>query len=152
MSTQPILVHKIINFSDPIAKTLLNKLRENQEILHQLKLLTPKTLSDNLISCTKKDYKLLIFTESSVWASQLRFYSPTLLQSLNNQSDLSLKQIQIKILPPISTRDNPSFKHRAPSDDTIKCLKNHATSLVDNDLKRSILRLANSLEKRFSSQ
>ncbi len=152
MSTQPILVHKIINFSDPIAKTLLNKLQENQKILYQLQTLIPETLSNNLISCAKKDDKLLIFTESSVWASQLRFYSPTLLQSLNNQSDILIKQIQIKVLPPISSRNNPPPKHRAPSNTTIKHLKHHATSLIDSELKRSILRLANSLEKRFGSQ
>lgn len=152
MSTQPILVKKIINFSDPIPKTLLKQLEENKNILRRLKPLIPKTMKDSLIGCAKIDGTLLLFTESSAWASQLRFYSPTILQSLNIQSDLAIEKIKIKILPPTLARNRLPSKRRVASSETIKHLKNHAADQVNEELRTAIQRLVNSLEKSIQQR
>ncbi len=148
MSTQPILVYKIINFSDPIPRNLLNKIQKHRSILRKIKSLLPDSLRKNIIDCAIKDNNLLIFTESSVWASQLRFYNPAILQFLNKQEIPKFQRIKIKILPPQRTPTVSQITHVIPSMETVKHLKRHGTTLADSELKQSLQRLAQSLEKR----
>jgi len=148
MSTQPILVYKIIKFSDPIPKSLLNKLQEHRAILCKVKSLLPNALHKNIIDCAIKDNNLLIFTESSVWASQLRFYNPAILQSLNKQAIPKFQRIQIKIQPPQRSPAHSKITHVIPSMETVRHLKRHSINLAESELKLSLQRLARSLEKR----
>lgn len=152
MPTQPILVYKIIKFSDPMLKSLLQKTQEHRSILAKVKSLLPDALSENIIDCAIKNNNLLIFTESSVWASQLRFYSPVILNFLNKQTAMNFQRIQIKILPPQQASANSQITHHIPSMESVKYLKRHGNTLADSELKRSLQRLARSLEKRVLSR
>ena len=148
MPNHPILVHKIIKLRDAVPKSLFVKLEQHRSLIREIKPLLPHFLRQHVMGCATKDRRLLIFTTSSAWASQLRFYSPSLLQTLNKQFNLEIELLQIQILPPKKPHTATRNIHHIPSKQTLEHLKRYSIALNDSELKQSLMRLTQSLEKR----
>jgi hypothetical protein len=109
-------------------------------------------LPDNLAKQTKhcliKERKLLIYTDSAVWATQLRFYNTTILASVTTQNTAPIESLQIKV---ISTQTGLAStltrKALIPSTEKIEALKNNSLSIEDNQLRLALLKLSTTLER-----
>ncbi len=94
-------------------------------------------------NCVLKGRKLVIYTSSAAWASQLRFYSSALLTRINSQSAESIELIQFKIFQPEGLLQDLKKPRKAllPSSSNISLILKNITDSPDSKLKESLIKL-----------
>lgn len=115
-------------------------------LLTEVKSALPKELARHVLHCVQSDKKLLIYTESSSWASQIRFFSMDILTKINAAKQLKLSSIQLRIFSELSYQISPRTA-KLPSSDSLEILnKQFKNSDVNNDiLKQALHRLVKTL-------
>ena len=96
-----------------------------------------------------KGRKLVIYTNSAAWASQLRFYSPALLPIINSQTAESIELIQFRILQPdasIHAQKKPRVA-LLPSANNVGLIHKNIINTPDSKLKESLFKLNNRLKQ-----
>lgn len=151
MPTKPILVQEFFKICAPGPKLINQKLQTHQAIFRQVNSVVPNSIKAHLVDCATKGTKLLLFTDSSAWASQLRFYNPIVLKALKNQSIPPIKQIHIRIVPPEPKHNRRLKKTRTPSLEAINGIRSAGENAEEPVIKNSLVRLASTLEKRLST-
>ena len=95
-----------------------------------------------------KENELLIYTDSSAWASQLRFYRTDLLGAVRSPSyPFIINHIHIRISVPDVPRNSRLRNPRTPSRKTIGDIKAAAHASPDPEMSDSLLRLARRLSE-----
>lgn len=88
-----------------------------------------------------RDGTLILFCDSTAWASRLRYLTPSLLPQLQRHKGLSaLRQIEVKVLP----KQVVVSKERVASlsDQARSCLQACADSIDDDGLRAALLHLS----------
>ncbi len=86
---------------------------------------------------------LTLLGDSSTWAARLRYAAPEILYYLQNECKLSsLKTVRIKVMPPAGSGRRSPRERPAISAASARHLAEVATSMRDNDLQKSLFRLA----------
>lgn len=130
------------SFQSQIPKHLWQQLAQQKQILKAVRSLLPEALAKQVCHALISEDKLLIYTDSAVWATQLRFYQPTLLSAFKN----IVNTVQIRITDtgleqPVERRAN------VPSMDTIKALEKDSLTIEDETLRQSLLNLSETLAR-----
>lgn len=108
----------------------------------------PAALAKQVRHCLVKDKKLLVYTDSAIWASQLRFYNKIMLVSVAQLSQESVETIQVKIITESTGLSVQAVsKARVPSAATIAIIRNDSLGVSDNQLKQALLNLSSTLER-----
>jgi hypothetical protein len=113
--------------------------------LNRLNNLVQTLLDDDLkIHCQVgniRDGVLILYTDSTAWASRLRYQSPALLKQMQQHKGLaSLQQIEIRVQP---REEKVSIYRKAElSNEASSCLQACADGMTDNGLKQALERLA----------
>ncbi|MDD5276540.1 MAG: DUF721 domain-containing protein [Methylovulum sp.] len=129
-----------------------SQLEQQKKILQCLQSVLPDVLSVHVRHCLIKDKKLLVYTDSAVWASQLRFYKKIILASVELLSKQAVDTLQIKIMDSYEGASrHPLRKANIPSADTVAIIRTYSLTVSDNQLKQAMLRLSATLE-RLSSE
>lgn len=140
---KPIRISSLLPPSHPIHQTM----ERHHRILRAVKHALPAFLREHCFDCVIKNNELLIYTDSSVWASQLRFYQIDILDAVRRSPFSIINHIHIRISAP----NLPSASHlrspRTPSKKTIEGIKAVANTSIDSQLSASLWRLAHSLER-----
>lgn len=77
--------------------TILAKMQLNSSSLRQVQGLLPPPLNDHCTGLVVRNDQLILFTDSSAWASRLRYYSRELIIKLK-QNDLNINKISVKVM------------------------------------------------------
>lgn len=77
--------------------TILAKMQLNSSFLKQVQGLLPPPLNDHCIGLVAKNDQLILFTDSSAWASRLRYYSRELIIKLK-QNNRNINKISVKVM------------------------------------------------------
>ncbi len=109
----------------------------------------PKALQSHLIGVSFEGHALLLQLDESIWATQLRFYEPTLLGIFQEHfPHLELNRVKIKILP---QPQEPQKKRHAisyPSDqDALEMLK-IGEHIKSDGLKQALQKLSLRAKKK----
>jgi hypothetical protein len=124
-----------------------SQIEQQQRILQMIRRVLPDNLARQIKHCLIKERKLLIYTDSAVWATQLRFYNTTILASVTKNTS-PIESLQIKV---ISTQTGLAStltrKALIPSAEKIEALKNNSLSIEDNQLRLALLKLSTTLER-----
>jgi hypothetical protein len=124
------------------------KMKQQQVLLTIIKNLLATPLTEHVLNCAISKNKLLIYTDSGIWSSQLRFYQPNILNSLIIYPNLAhINRLQIKIIPPIQANKKLKLLKNKPSHQTVKLLQHCAQSTVDKKLKHALVNLSRTLTK-----
>ncbi len=124
-----------------------SQLEQQKKLLHHLQAVLPEALAAQVRHCLVKDHKLLVYTDSAVWASQLRFYNKIILASVAPLSKQSVDTLQIKIMESLTGGGRPSRKANIPSASTIAVIRTSGLTVSDNQLKQAMLKLSATLER-----
>ncbi len=125
-----------------------SQIEQQKKLLHRLQAILPEALSTQIRHCLVKGNKLVVYTDSAVWASQLRFYNKIILASVEPLSKQSVDTLQIKIMDSYGGRSrSPLRKANIPSADTIEIIRTSSLTVSDNQLKRAMLKLSATLER-----
>ena len=95
MSTKFRPLNNYIKSSQEFA-TIRSKLQENQGLLQQIKGMLPAPMHEHCVGLALKPNHLILYADSSAWASRLRYFSRDLSGKLKAR-DMHFSKIQIKI-------------------------------------------------------
>lgn len=136
----------VLSYHNRVSVVLLKQLEKHQKILALVQTTLPVTLAMHTKDCVIKGRKLVIFTTSAAWASQLRFYSSALLTKINSYSTETIELIQFKIHQPEGhpqVVNKPRKKAQIPSSGNISLIYKNIIDSPDSKLKESLIKLNN---------
>ncbi len=77
--------------------TIRAQMQQNQASLGQVKKLLPTQLSDHCLGLVAKPNQLILYADSSAWASRLRYFSSELITKLRH-NNLGINKISVKVV------------------------------------------------------
>lgn len=136
-----------LNFSNRTTVQFQLTIEKHQKILQIIRSSLPDSLANQAKDCVVKDTKLLIFTDSAAWASQLRFYSQAIRTAVNSKCSENIDNIQLKVLDPETSINQSKPSLNIPSLENIELIRSNQLDAPDSKLKRALLNLSQTLKK-----
>lgn len=126
-------------------------IRQQQQLLALVKTHLPTELGSHALHCVLNGRKLVLYTDSASWSSQLRFYQQTILQKLQEKGYRQIQAIQIKLMPQQATKLS-RLNIKIPSKENIELLCQQAQQQPNDKLNRALLKLGKTLNRLSSEQ
>jgi hypothetical protein len=125
------------------------QLNLHETALRAIRKVLPEALALKTHACVINDRKLLIYSHSATWASQLRFYSQELQAAVSSATSRPIEKVQIRILQPTQAKqeENPGVK--IPAKESIDLIRENALSAPNSLLKTALLKLSLTLKRRY---
>lgn len=140
-----------LSFQNRTMAFFYSQIEQQQRILQRIQAVLPEVLAKQVRHCLIRDKKLLIYTDSAAWASQLRFYKSTILASTVTLTRAPVEILQIKVIArQTGLVLGPERKAKIPSIEKIEVIRNHSLTVSDNQLRFALLRLSTTLERLSS--
>jgi hypothetical protein len=151
MSQSPPSFKVSLSFQNRTMAYLYSQIEQQQRILQHIRTALPEALAKQVRHCLIRDKKLLIYTDSAAWASQLRFYKSAILAAIAPLIRTPVEIMQIKIIAcQTGLISGPKRKAKIPSVEKIEVIRNHSLSVSDNQLRLALLKLSTTLERLSS--
>lgn len=148
MSEKKTKFNSVSDFANQWINPLRKQLRLQESVLSDIRQVLPDALTEHVTYCVINGKRLLLYTDNAIWASQLRFYSPVILDAAKPFfNDKTKPELVIKINKEISLPSGSSTKVNIPSIETIEFLKNLSQHTSDSRLQRSLAKLCMTLMK-----
>jgi GMP synthase PP-ATPase subunit len=143
MSTLPP-IKTPLSCQNSVTNYLRAQIGQQKKILVAVQAVLPPSLATQVKHCLIKDQVLLVYTDSAMWATQLRFYT----EQLKNATADNVAAVQIKIITQQAGEVAVSHrKARLPCAEQITQLEDSARSINDEDLQQSLLKLSATLAR-----
>lgn len=121
-------------------------IKRQKELLYAVQAAVPEPLEHHVQHCLVSGKKLLLYTDSAVWASQLRFYHETILAAIAPLSKNTATSVQIRItLAQAGPSVSRSARANLPSPEQLAALRGLCLYAPENELNQALLRLAETL-------
>lgn len=137
----------ILNYPQKLFAIYQHKINQQHQLLALIKKVLPAELARHALYCVDKKTKLLLYTDSASWSSQLRFFHQAMLDTLHEHGFKQTETIQFKVMAPLRGEKKPSHA-RIPSRENIELLGKQAEQQQDRDLQRALAKLKRTLDKR----
>jgi len=125
-----------------------SQIEQQQRLLQRVQSSLPEELKKQVKYALLKDKKLLIYTDSAVWASQLRFFNQAILASIAPLTRETIGIVQVKVMTvQTGVALQPVRKANIPSADTIEVIRSHSLSIEDEQLQQALLKLSSTLKR-----
>lgn len=125
-----------------------SRLEQQQSLLRRIRNALLHPLASHVLHCVANEKKLLLYTDSAAWASQLRFLQQDILQAAGNAQAHPFEKLQIRILTnQLSGNPRTERKANLPSTERIMLLNNQANALGDSQLQQALQRLGATLAR-----
>lgn len=124
----------------PRLARLLRRVAEHDRVNAEFNALLPADMRGHCRVATYRDRKVLLHVDSAAWATRLRYLLPDL--TVRSELLAAADKLRVKVRPPVS---EAPLAHRPPvrlSTQSAKLLLDYGRSLGDDDLARSLRRLA----------
>lgn len=133
------------SFSNRFLAHCFSRLEQQKQGLERIREVLPPMLAKHALHCVIDEKKLLLYTDSAAWASQLRFYKSEILAAINSKSATIL---QIRILAEkTGLSANDDRKANIPSSENIAMLQNYSGNVSDIELKLALQKLSATLAR-----
>jgi hypothetical protein len=142
-----------------------SQIERQKQVLQRIHAVLPLSIAEHALHCVVNGKKLLIYTDTAAWASQLRFYNRAILDAIAPITRESVSIMQIKVraetLPAGRKQEAgdeafqtmpPGKKPNIPSAEKIAFIHSHSLTVSDERLKAALLRLSATLEKLSKPQ
>ncbi|MGR8929759.1 MAG: DciA family protein [Gammaproteobacteria bacterium] len=127
------------------------KIAEQLRLLDVVRTALPTSIAEHANHCVLTNDRLRIYTASAVWASQIRFFQASILNKLHEFGQEKVTQIQVKVIPPLTEPSNGGRSAYVPSRDTIRAILNSVDEKSEDELKKALAKLGQSLLKRLEN-
>ena len=135
-----------LSYEGKIFATYKYQLEIQNKLLNTVKSALPSHLSSHALYCVASGKKVIIYTDSAIWSSQLRFYHQDILQALSASNNRIVEALQIKIIPQTIESKQKKTK-RSPSPENIELILSQAEHQTDEKLKAALSRLGKTFKK-----
>jgi len=137
-----------LSFPNRTFAYLYSQVEQQKQVLQKIHGVLPATLAQHALHCVVHGKKLLVYTDTAAWASQLRFYNRAILAAIApvTREPVSIMQIKIK-MGADQTEPPPSRKPNIPSAEKIGLIHSHSLTVADGPLKLALLKLSITLKK-----
>lgn len=88
----------VLEFHNQTLDQLRAQTALQQDLLARVRSVLPDNLNSHVHHCIVRGQSLILYTDSAVWASQLRFYSKALLSGMSSWCHHPLEQLQVKLI------------------------------------------------------
>jgi hypothetical protein len=127
----------------------LEKIADQKRILRVVQTMLPEQIAEHAMHCVVSDTRLIIYTDSAVWASQIRFFHELILNKIQGSGQRKITNMQIKVLPPVGAV-NRTRGVRVPASETVKALLGEVNDKSNDALDIALTKLAKTLSKRLT--
>ena len=125
-----------------------SQIEQQRRILQCIQAVLPEALAKQVRHCLIRDKKLLIYTDSAAWASQLRFYNSAILAAIESLTRSPVEILQIKIIGgQTGLILGPKRKAKLLSVEKIERIRNDSLTVSDDQLRLALLKLSTTLER-----
>lgn len=122
------------------------QLDDQGRMLARIRGLLPNDLAEHVICVVADEKKLVIYTNSAAWASQLRFYQQTLLASLSEIDESKTKLFRVRVCSNIPSIQKQAIEQaRVPPTERIRMIRDQCDHLQDIELRESLQRLCSTM-------
>jgi hypothetical protein len=136
------------SFQNRPLDALQSRLNQQQSLLRGIRSELPLSLANHVLHCVVNEKKLLLYTDSAVWASQLRFLKQEILQAADKMQQAPLDKLHIRILADqINESPRTGRKANLPSEEKIALIRDQANNIQDSELGQALQRLSTTLAK-----
>ena len=127
---------------------LLGQIQQQNLIMQHVRAALPTALSTHVSHCLIKDGKLLVYTNSAVWATQMRFSGERILAAVTPITTRPVDKLHIKVIT-VQTGPSVQFKRKAnvPSPEKIAMLQQDSLAIRDEAVRASMLKLGATLAR-----
>lgn len=137
-----------LSFHNRTMACFYSRIEQQHRVLQRIQAVLPENLAKQIRHCLIGDKKLLIYTDSAAWASQLRFYNSAILAAITPLTRKPIEIMQIKILAgQTGLILAPKRKAKIPSVEKIAIIRNDSLTVPDNQLRIALLKLSTTLER-----
>lgn len=135
------------SFQNRSLAAVQSRLAQQQALLQRLRNKLPPVLAHHLLHCVADRDKLVLYTDSAVWASQLRFYKRAILDAAQAAEHPCEKMLVRLLTDQTGMSPRPTDKVRLPSAENIALLAKSADELGDSQLQQALQKLGATLAK-----
>jgi hypothetical protein len=129
-----------------------NQLEQQHKILQKIQAVLPDTLAKQTRHCLLRERKLIIYTDSATWATQLRFYNSAILDAVITLTKTPVESMKIKIITgTLGLVSKTTRLAKLPSVEKIEAIKMDSLTIEDNQLRLSLQKLSATLERLSSN-
>lgn len=138
----------MLSSSNKVLGKFANQLEKQAQLLALVKSVLPTDLVNYAQYCVISDQKILVYTDSAVWASQLRFYTRAMFELIKSQTTAvkDIEQVQIRILPSISNQKPDPNQAIVPSIQTTREIRKAIPGDPEDSLYQALSHLCSTLE------
>jgi hypothetical protein len=138
----------ILSYPNRTIAQLSLQINRQLAILARIKAALPNELAIHVLHCVTNKNKLIVYTDSANWASQLRFYGKSVIDALEPYASIPATNLHFKIIT-VPTPPLISPKHRTitPSQAVALEIHNQSLSTTDPQLKAALKNLSSTLKK-----
>jgi hypothetical protein len=126
--------------ASPSLHRLLSEIRSQQLLLQRVRGLLPAPLPEHCISTILKERRLVIYVDSSAWASRVRFLSRELTRRLASEQ-LAVEKVSVRVMLQQPKTQQPQPSPRGISSANARILGQMAEGISDNGLREALMRL-----------
>ena len=125
-----------------------SQIEQQQRLLKRIQNVLPYNLAKQARHCLIKEKKLLIYTDSATWASQLRFYNQAIIGAIQSTTKAPIEAIQVKVITrQIGSSSGSTRKANLPSVEKIAQIRSDSLSISDTRLQQALLKLSTTLDR-----
>ena len=140
----PRQLYKFLSQKKGDIADLITQAKTRQKLSKSLNNLLDPALVTHVNLANIRAQTLVLITDSAAWASRARYFSPLLLQKLQNNSHIfgDINKIEIQVQPAEQKKVSEPSLPRHISDSAAECLMATADSIENAELKAALNRLA----------
>jgi hypothetical protein len=126
----------------------LEKIAEQKQLLCAVRNSLPENIAQHAMHCVLSNTRLLVYTDSAAWASQIRFFNQEILKNLQALGR-RIEKVQVKLaLPPARAASHRGT--RVPSAATIDGVFGRLDEKSTDALDFALAKLGRTLKKRLA--
>jgi len=165
MTKKPTPFKAALSFPNGTIAYYCSQIEQQKQVLQRIHEVLPKAIAEHALHCVVNGKKLLIYTDTAAWASQLRFYNRAILTAIAPVTRESVSIMQIKVRAETSSTGRRQEagdddlqtrplgkKPNIPSPEKIAFIHSHSLTVSDEQLKTALLKLSATLAKLSKRQ
>lgn len=114
--------------------------------LKHIKSVLPDQLAAHVLHCVPTNKKLLIYTNSANWATQLRFYDRKIIAAATSAGFTSINNMQVKITDAPTSNTKRKRDLKLPSQSVVDDIYRQGIIGTDPELSQALVRLSLKLD------
>lgn len=147
MAKKPTHFKAALSYPNRSIAYFYSQIEQQKQVLQCIHGVLPPAIAQHTLHCVVNGKKLLVYTDTAAWASQLRFYKNDILATIAPVTRESISIMQIKIGGKTLQATPSGRKPNIPSAENIDLIRYHCLTVSDEQLKRALLKLSATLAK-----